>query len=70
VVENLVGGPDLQSDETNAIAVLTVLNGGEAGAFVVQDPGGKNTIDLSQIYVFATIPGDMSLADSFYCWTV
>jgi hypothetical protein len=67
----LIGGPDLLPDESNAIAVLyPVPNGGEADAFVVQDPSGKNTIDLSQIYVYATIPGDTPLADSFYYRTV
>ena len=67
----LVGGPDLEADETNAIAVLyPVPNGGEADAFVLQDPKGKNSIDLSQIYVYATIPGDTPLADSFYYRTV
>jgi hypothetical protein len=32
-------------------------NGGQA-AFMTEDNGGQNTIDLSQIYVYATIPGD------------
>ncbi len=67
----LVGGADLLPDESNAIAVLyPVPNGGEADAFSVQDPGGQNSIDISQIYVYATIPGDTPLADSFYYRTV
>jgi hypothetical protein len=67
----LIGGPDLLPDESNAIAVLyPVPDGGEADSFVVQDPSGKNTIDLSKIYVFATIPGDTPLADSFYYRTL
>jgi len=67
----LVGGADLLPDETNAVAVLyPVPNGGEADAFTVQDPNGRNSIDLSKIYVYATIPGDTPLADSFYYRTV
>ena len=67
----LVGGPDLLPDESNAIAVLyPVPNGGEADVFSVQDPNGKNSIDISQIYVYATIPGDTPLVDSFYYRTV
>jgi hypothetical protein len=67
----LVGGPDLLPDESNAIAVLyPVPNGGEADSFVIQDAQGQNTIDLSQIYVYATISGDTPLADSFYYRTV
>ena len=67
----LVGGPDLLPDESNAIAVIyPVPNGGEVDAFSVQDPNGKNSIDISQIYVYATIPGDTPLVDSFYYRTV
>src|SRR5258708_16589691 len=52
----LVGGPNLQTDETNAIAVLyPVPNGGQAHAFVIQDQGGANTIDLSPIYIYPPI---------------
>jgi len=36
----------------------------------VQDPNGKNSIDISQIYVYTTIPGDTPLVDSFYYRTV
>ncbi len=67
----LVGGPDLLPDESNSIAVLyPVPNGGEADAFTVQDPAGKNSIDISQIHVYATIPGDTPLVDTFYYRTV
>lgn len=67
----LVGGPDLLPDESNAMAILyPVPDGGEADSFVVQDAKGQNTIDLSQIYVYATISGDTPLADSFYYRTV
>ena len=61
----LVGGPNLQTNETNAIAVLyPVPNGGQADAFVIQDQGGANTIDLSQIYVYATISGDTPMVEA------
>ena len=62
----LVGGPNLGTDESNAMAVLyPVPFGGQADAFVVQDQGGQNTIDLSQIYVYATIPGDTPMVEAF-----
>lgn len=62
----LVGGPNLLPDESNAMAVLyPVPNGGQAGAFVVQDEGGANTIDLSQIFVYATISGDTPMVEAF-----
>ena len=62
----LVGGPGLLADETNAMAVLyPVPNGGQADAFVVQDQGGQNTIDLSQIFIYATIPGDTPMVETF-----
>ncbi len=67
----LVGGPNLQTDETNAIAVLyPVPNGGQADAFVIQDQGGANTIDLSRIYVYATISGDTPLVEAFEYVTI
>lgn len=67
----LVGGPNLGTDESNAMAILyPVPNGGQADVFTVQDPNGPNSIDISQIYVCATIPGDTPLADSFYYRTV
>lgn len=67
----LVGGPDLLPDESNAFAVLyPVPEGGEADAFSVQDPNGQNSIDISQIYVYTTIPGDTAVVDSFYYRTV
>ena len=62
----LIGGPNLQVDESNAMAVLyPAPNGGQADAFVVQDQGGQNTIDLHQIYVYATIPGDTPVVEAF-----
>jgi len=62
----LIGGPNLGNDESNAMAVLyPVPFGGQADAFVVQDQGGQNTIDLSQIYVYATIPGDTPMVQAF-----
>ena len=62
----LIGGPNLGADESNAMAILyPVPNGGQADAFVVQDQGGQNTIDLSQIYVYATIPGDTPMVEAF-----
>ena len=67
----LVGGPNLQTNETNAIAVLyPVPNGGQADAFVLQDQGGANTIDLSQIYVYATISGDTPMVEAFEYVTI
>jgi hypothetical protein len=67
----LIGGPNLGPDESNAMAVLyPVPNGGQADAFVVQDEGGQNTIDLSQIYVYATIPGDTPMVEAFEYKTV
>ena len=67
----LVGGPSLQTDETNAIAVLyPVPNGGQADAFVIQDQGGANTIDLSQMYVYATISGDSPMVEAFEYVTI
>ena len=67
----LVGGPDLLPDESNAWAVLyPVPDGGHAEAFVIQDAKGQNTIDLSQIFVYATIPGDTPLVESFYYYTI
>jgi len=53
------------------MAVLyPVPNGGQADAFVVQDEGGQNTIDLNQIYVYATIPGDTPMVEAFEYKTV
>jgi len=67
----LIGGPNLGADESNAMAVLyPVPNGGQADAFVVQDEGGQNTIDLSQIYVYATIPGDTPMVEAFEYKTI
>jgi hypothetical protein len=67
----LIGGPNLGVDESNAMAVLyPVPNGGQADAFVVQDEGGQNTIDLNQIYVYATIPGDTPMVEAFEYKTV
>src|ERR1700691_301929 len=67
----LIGGPNLGTDESNAMAILyPVPNGGQADAFVVQDQGGQNTIDLSQIYVYATIPGDTPMVEAFGYQTV
>ncbi|HKW99195.1 MAG TPA: hypothetical protein VJN43_15760 [Bryobacteraceae bacterium] len=67
----LVGGPNLLPDESNAMAVLyPVPNGGQADAFVVQDEGGGNTIDLSQIFVYATISGDTPMVEAFEYKTV
>ena len=54
------------ADESNAFAVpYPVPNGGQADAFMVQDPGGENTIDLSQIFIYATIPGDTPMVEAF-----
>src|SRR5258708_11765848 len=62
----LVGGANLQTDESNAMAVLyPVPNGGQADAFVLQDEGAANTIDLNQIYIYATIPGDTPMVEAF-----
>ena len=67
----LIGGPNLGTDESNAMAVLyPVPNGGQADAFVVQDQGGQNTIDLSQIYVYSTIPGDTPMVEAFGYQTI
>jgi len=67
----LIGGPNLGTDESNAMAILyPVPNGGQADAFMVQDQGGQNTIDLSQIYVYATIPGDTPMVEAFEYTTV
>jgi hypothetical protein len=44
---------------------LPIPNGGQADAFVVQDQGGQNTIDLSQIYVYASIPVDTRMVEAF-----
>jgi hypothetical protein len=67
----LIGGLGLLPDEWNAIAVLyPVPNGGQADAFVVQDEGGQNTIDLSQIYIYATIPGDAPMVEAFEYKTI
>jgi hypothetical protein len=67
----LIGGPNLGTDETNAMAILyPVPNGGQADAFVVQDNGGQNTIDLSQIYVYATISGDSPMVEAFGYQTI
>jgi len=67
----LIGGPNLGTDESNAMAILyPVPNGGQADAFEVQDQGGQNTIDLSQIYVYATIPGDTPMVEAFGYQTV
>jgi hypothetical protein len=67
----LIGGPNLGTDESNAMAILyPVPNGGQADAFVIQDQGGQNTIDLSQIYVYATIPGDSPMVEAFGYQTV
>jgi len=67
----LIGGANLGTDESNAMSVLyPVPNGGRADAFVVQDQGGQNTIDLSQIYVYATIPGDTPMVEAFEYKTV
>ena len=67
----LVGGPGLLADETNAMAVLyPVPNGGQADAFTVQDQGGQNTIDLSQIFIYATIPGDTPMVETFEYKTI
>jgi hypothetical protein len=53
------------------MAVLyPVPNGGQSDAFVVQDEGGQNTIDLNQIYVYATIPGDTPMVEAFEYKTV
>ena len=62
----LVGGPNLGTDESNAMAILyPVPNGGQADSFLVQDQGGANTIDLSTIYVYATISGDTPMVEAF-----
>ena len=67
----LVGGPSLQTDETGALAVLyPVPNGGQADSFVIQDQGGANTIDLSTIYIYATIPGDTPMVEAFEYQTI
>ena len=67
----LIGGPNLGVDESNAMAILyPVPNGGQADAFEVQDEGGQNTIDLNQIYVYATIPGDTPMVEAFEYKTV
>ena len=67
----LVGGPNLGADESNAMAILyPVPNGGQADSFVIQDQGGQNTIDLSQIYVYATIPGDSPMVEAFGYQTI
>ena len=67
----LIGGSNLGADESNAMAILyPVPNGGQADAFVVQDQGGQNTIDLSQIYVYATIPGDTPMVEAFAYTTI
>ena len=67
----LVGGPDLLPDDSNAWAVLyPVPEGGHAEAFVVQDTRGQNTIDLSQVFVYATVPGDTPLVESFFYYTI
>jgi hypothetical protein len=62
----LVGGPNLLTDESNAMAVLyPVPYGGQADAFVLQDQGAANTIDLNLIYIYATIPGDTPMVEAF-----
>ncbi len=67
----LVGGPNLGTDESNAMAILyPVPNGGQADSFTVQDQGGANTIDLSTIYVYATISGDTPMVEAFGYQTV
>ena len=67
----LVGGPNLGADESNAMAIIyPVPNGGQADAFVIQDQGGQNTIDLNQIYVYATIAGDTPMVEAFEYKTV
>jgi hypothetical protein len=67
----LIGGPNLLPDESNAMAILyPVPNGGQADAFMLQDQGGQNTIDLSQIYVYATIPGDTPMVEAFTYQTI
>jgi hypothetical protein len=67
----LVGGANLGTDESNAMAILyPVPNGGQADSFVVQDQGGANTIDLSTIYVYATISGDTPMVEAFGYQTV
>jgi hypothetical protein len=47
-----------------------VPNGGQADAFVIQDQGGANTIDLSQMYVYATISGDSPMVEAFEYVTI
>ena len=65
----LAGGPSLHTGETNASAVLyPVPNGGQADAFVIQ--GGPNTIDLNQMYVYATISGDTRTVETFEYVTI
>jgi len=67
----LVGGPNLGTDESNAMAILyPVPNGGQADSFTVQDQGGANSIDLSTIYVYATISGDTPMVEAFGYQTV
>ncbi len=67
----LIGGPNLGTDESNAMAILyPVPNGGQADSFTVQDQGGQNTLDLSQIYVYATIPGDTPMVEAFGYQTI
>jgi len=67
----LIGGPNLGIDESNAMAILyPVPNGGQADAFVLQDEGGQNTIDLGQLYVYATISGDTPMVEAFEYTTV
>ena len=45
-------------------------NGGQADAFVIQDQGGPNTIDLNQMYVDATISGDTPMVETFEYVTI
>src|SRR5258708_34466707 len=55
----LVGGPNLQTDETNAIAVLyPVPNGGQAHPFRIHDPERPNTLCLSQDFIYATLSSE------------
>ena len=67
----LVGGPSLLPDESNAFAVLyPVPYGGIADVFSLQDEGGQNTIDLGQIYIYATVSGDTPMVEAFEYQTI
>ncbi len=67
----LVGGSNLLPDESGAFAVLyPVPYGGISDTFSLQDDGGQNTIDLSQIYIYATVFGDSPMVEAFEYQTI